>query len=321
MTSFFEPISLSATHIYHTALELSPLSSVVRKLYHHRRHTPFPRVAAGTLAAWYGGVHLPGTSKWGTFTWSPCGQFIATGTKETVKIWDPLSSELFSTLNKPNSVLTGKLAYSPDGHSLASVSVVSLVIWDIQTGGVAKEIGCGGIRGVSLVWSLDGRTVCAIFLDRGAETSYTVHVYDVASGVMSFPGTLQSSDRPHLWAHNTYFQVMTTERNGRTCTIRISKVGSVLAEIETFHIKSWKQRERDATDVSFSPTTYRILVEDDTQFHILDIQSSECLLEGIKHLNLGIHCFSSDGSLFGACSASGMYIWKYSSSSYILWKE
>ena len=28
-TKFFEPISVSAPHIYHSALELSPLSSVV----------------------------------------------------------------------------------------------------------------------------------------------------------------------------------------------------------------------------------------------------------------------------------------------------
>ena len=46
---FFEFIDVSATHVYHSALELSPLSSVVRKLYYHRRPTPFPRVVGATL--------------------------------------------------------------------------------------------------------------------------------------------------------------------------------------------------------------------------------------------------------------------------------
>ena len=30
--TFFEPISVSAIHIYHSALELSPLSSIVRQI-------------------------------------------------------------------------------------------------------------------------------------------------------------------------------------------------------------------------------------------------------------------------------------------------
>ncbi|KAF9645947.1 hypothetical protein BDM02DRAFT_3062746, partial [Thelephora ganbajun] len=33
VATFFEPISVSATHIYHSALELSPLSSIVRRRY------------------------------------------------------------------------------------------------------------------------------------------------------------------------------------------------------------------------------------------------------------------------------------------------
>ena len=36
VTKFFEPISVSAAYIYHSALELSPLSSIIRRLYYHR---------------------------------------------------------------------------------------------------------------------------------------------------------------------------------------------------------------------------------------------------------------------------------------------
>ena len=151
MTKFFEPINVSAAHIYHSALELSPLSSIVRRFYYRQRHSRLPRVVVGTPDAWNESVHLPGLSYYSSSTWSPCGRFIAARTRETVEIRDPLSSELLSTLPKSDVHHTGGLAYSPDGRSLASLSDTSLTIWDIQTGGVAREVGHGDTNNVSLV--------------------------------------------------------------------------------------------------------------------------------------------------------------------------
>jgi WD40 repeat protein len=156
MTKFFEPINVSATHIYHSALELSPLSSIVRRLYYHQRHTPYPRVVVGTPDSWDQSLALPYVGSIWILHWSPCGQFVAVQTEKAVEIRDPLSFELLSTLQptEPTSQLMGALAYSPDGHSLASLSNTSLIIWDIQTGGVAKEIPCDKTSGGSVVWSL-----------------------------------------------------------------------------------------------------------------------------------------------------------------------
>ena len=182
VTEFFEPINVSATHIYHSALELSPLSSIVQRLYHYRRHTPFPRVVAGTPSAWNGSTHLSGVDC-SSYTWSPCGRFVATGTGKTVEIRDPLSSELLSTLTKSDAHL---ITYSLDGCSLACLSNAILIIWDIQTGGVAKEIGCRG-NNVSLVWSSDGGTIGTILQDWDTDTNYTVRVYNVASGISLSP--------------------------------------------------------------------------------------------------------------------------------------
>ena len=139
VTKFFEPINIPAVHIYHSALELSPLSSIVRRLYYHRRHTPFPRVVAGIPDAWEEGIRLYAKHHYHAYTWSPCGRFIAAQTQETVEIRDPLSSELLSTLTQPKAGCTGRLAYSPDGYSLASLSNTSLTIWDVQTGGVTRD--------------------------------------------------------------------------------------------------------------------------------------------------------------------------------------
>ena len=332
VTKFFEPINVSAVHIYHSALELSPLSSIVRRLYYHQRPTPFPRVVAGIQDAWDECISLNAKPHYSTYTWSPCGRFIAARAQETVDIRDPLSSELLSTLIRPNASLTGQLAYSPDGHSLASHSSTSLIIWDIQTGGVAREIECGVFENVSLTWSLDQATICAIlsypgingilqFQDYNTEI-YIVHVYDVASGTTS-PSTLQSRFKPHLWAHSTSFRAITVEQGEQAITIDISEVGSVRTKVESFYVKPWDQCDKIG---SFSPTTRRISISNSirNQLRVLDVRKPECLLEvseGGKHFDSNSHCFSSDGSLFAASSFSGVHTWKYTSGRYTLWRE
>ena len=339
ITKFFEPINVSAVHIYHSALELSPLSSIVRRLYYHRRCTPFPRIVAGIPDGWEECIYLNQKLYYNAYTWSPCGQFVAARARETVDIWDPLSSELLSTLIQPNADLTGQLAYSPDGHSLASLSGTSLTIWDIQTGGVARKIECGAADNVSLTWSLDGAKICAIMqacqgraavvlqpLDYDADTDYVVHVYDVASGATLSSCTLQSEGKPHLWAHNTSFRVITVEQGDQAFTIDTFEVGPILTEVESFHVESLGECD---WVVSFSPITYRISISDSSrsQLCILDVRNSECLLEVLEVfeedeiLGFNSHCFSSDGSLFATSSSRGIHIWKYTSGSYALWRE
>ena len=132
VTRFFEPISVSATHIYHSALELSPASSNIRKLHYHRRPTPFPRVTAGILDSWNPSIAISGTdySSESSIAWSPCGQFVAIRTKEAVEIRDPLTFELLSTLQpaEPTPRLKGALAYSLDGRSFACASDTAIII-------------------------------------------------------------------------------------------------------------------------------------------------------------------------------------------------
>ena len=312
MTRFFEPINISATHIYHSALELSPLSSIIRRLYYRQRHIPFPRVVAGTPDIWIEQTHLTSEATH-TYTWSPCGQFIAIKTPKSVEIRHPLSSELLTTLTKSDVSLPGELAYSPDGHSLASISGASLIVWDIQTGGVAKKIECGGINNILLVWSLDGSEICTI------DDSYGVHVYYVASGTTFSPGILQSSDKPQLWAYDTSFWAMTTGFNNQVLTIKISKIGPILTKIESFHIKSWGTCNGIGT---FSPATYRVFVSVSSGLHILDVQNSECLLEIKGNYSVSNpHCFSPDGGLFAISSFEGLHIWEYVSSHYTLWRR
>ena len=321
VTKFFEPINVSATHIYHSALELSPLPSIIRRLYYHRHHTSLPRMIVGNEDSWDPWLVVSWDHDCDLCTWSPCGRFIATGSEKGVEIRDPLSFELFSTLmpTEPTQKCRGKLAYSMDGHSVASVFGTLLIIWDIQTGGVAKNKECWGGCNICLAWSLDGSTI-GIISSKSLKT-YTVYKYDLASGAMRFLGELPSGDEPHLWAHDASFRVMTTSRGHWSCTINIFEVGSVITEVKSFHIAS---QEFLFGVKSFSQTTYRISISGATcrthssSVFIFDARTSRCLLEG-KHLKL--HCFSPDGSLFAGISENAVHIWKYTSDDYTPWRE
>ena len=367
VTEFFEPINISATHIYHSALELSPLSSTVRRLYHHQQHTPLPRVVVGSWDSWDQGTAISGSSgeDYASYTWSPCGQFIATHAGkfgDLVEIRDGLTLGLLSTLAAPDgcliggptspsnehshtslteislstpttpsnhhmdapSYLIGGPTYSPDGRSLASLSYTSLIVWDVQTGGVTKQIEHSPGGDVSLVWSLDGGMVGSIFHDEDSDI-WTVHVCDVALGTTLSSTILPSIDKPHLWAHGTSFQVMITGRDSQGPTIDIFEVWSVLTKIESFQINlqtipHWVRSSHQDPFYqigSFSPTTYHISISMVNSFAILDIRSSECLLE--QEGSISSDSFSPNGSLFTACF-NCIRIWKHTHGYYTLWR-
>ena len=322
MTNFFEPIKASAAHIYHSALELSPLSSIVRRSYYHQRQIPFPKVVLGTPDSWDQCISISGSREF--YTWSACGRFVAARTKEIVEIWDALSSELLSTLTTftadsfltYDAFLTGQPTFSPDGRSLACTSNHSLIVWDIQTGGVAREIVYDVIYCSWLVWSLDGGTICIVGSDQNRPF---VWVCDVASGITTFPRGLESPCTSHLWVHNNTFWIMTAKWH-QGYIIDIYEVGSILTKIESFHLHV-EVRNKYIIQ-SFSPT-YRISTSchgrHETHHHILDIQNSEYLLKEVGEFNS--QCFSSDGNLFAASSGKTIHIWTYTSVCYTQWKE
>jgi WD40 repeat protein len=121
VTEFFEVISQSRAHIYHSALQLAPRSSVVWKLYHKQIISPVARVVTGIPASWdlctataTTGVHCT--------VFSPSGQFIAVGLRDRIEIRDLNTLERVSVLKHPgdSSSSPKSLAFSPDGHLLAS---------------------------------------------------------------------------------------------------------------------------------------------------------------------------------------------------------
>lgn len=332
MTKFFEPINASATHIYHSALELCPISSIIRKLYYHRcrRITHLPRVVIGTPGSWDQTVSISGKDcDYGFCTWSPCGRFVAALTGEVVEIRNQLTFELLTILqpSRTTARLWGPISYSPDGHSLACASDTVIIIWDIQTGGVVKEVR-RDIASISLVWSLDGRAIGTV----DYRDILTVHTHEISSGTTLPIGELRSRDKPYLWAYEKSFRIMTTsQRTGEDIIkIRVFEVGSTFVEIHSFSVKAadvwvddyWPSKGDTIYRPiigSFSPTTSRVSVSAGYALRIFEDQSPSYLLEEMGRFFS--HCFSSDGNLFAASKENGIRTWTYASGRYVVWRE
>lgn len=246
---------------------------------------------------------------------------MARWTNEAVEIRDPLTFGLLSTLLQPTkstSQSTGMLAYSLDGRSLACLTGTTIIVWDIQTGGVAREIQCDEPHGVPLVWSLDGRTIGVMHSSQGIDI-WSICRYDVTSGTPLSSITLQSQDTPHIWAHSETFCVLTTMWGEAACIINTFEVGSTLTKIGSFTIQF---REHGYRMQSFSPTTYRVSISscDNThQLLLLDFRNLECLLAEKK--NFEHHCFSSDASFFAASMWGDVHIWRYNGLHYMPWRQ
>ena len=124
VTEFFDVISQSAPHIYHSALLLAPKSSLVRKLYGHQIYSPGVRVVTGIPLSWDSSAATLGTTvDVHSAVWSPCGRFIAANLHDLeVGVWNSATLESVSDLRLPTmpvKVTPYSLAFSPNGHLLA----------------------------------------------------------------------------------------------------------------------------------------------------------------------------------------------------------
>lgn len=127
VTEFFEVISQSVPHIYQSALQFTPHSSVVWKLY-NQAHSSGVRVMKGISASWDSCKASIGYgSQVSGVTWSPCGQLIATVLGQQVQIQNASTLEIVTVL-KPSGVIVSHLSsptFAPDGCLLACI-VLSL---------------------------------------------------------------------------------------------------------------------------------------------------------------------------------------------------
>lgn len=189
-----------------------------------------------------------------------------------------------------------------DERSIACASDSCIIIWDIQTGGVAKELSCG-TSATLLVWSLDGRSICTICDGEGA---FSVDTHIVPAGTTFSRGRLRSDGNPHLWAHESSFCVITTSRSYLASTIEIFKVGYCLLKINSFRL-TWGVPSA-LPEITFSPTTSRISVCANLVLRVFGNWNSDCLLR--EEGSFFSQSFSSDRILFGSFKGNFVHVWQ-----------
>jgi len=198
VTGHFDLISASAPHIYHSALVMTPKTSILRKLYEvHAR--PSVRIAYGGLMSWgpnTATTTLPAAIE--VAAWSQCGTFIAIGQSDAtmVDILDSAFLRRLQTLEPPQGIPTShrSFVFSPGSRMLSCSSgsgyydrnrKLSLVSWDLQTGGVVSVIRWQqfgyALRGrPTITYSTDGKVVGVCYW---YEDSAVISIHDVISGV------------------------------------------------------------------------------------------------------------------------------------------
>jgi len=125
VTGFFEVISQSAPHIYHSALQLSPKLSIVQKLYGQHISSPVARVMTGVSALWDSCMASVGAvAGVSCAAWSPCGQSIVADFGGTIQVQDSTTLERTAGFKPPSYISQGGyspafLTFSPDGCMVA----------------------------------------------------------------------------------------------------------------------------------------------------------------------------------------------------------
>ena len=342
VTGFFEIISTSSPHIYHSGLVWTPETSIVWKLYgSHAR--PFTKIVHGLPVSWdsnIAAILLPFQIE--LAAWSPCNKFIAVGSNDTtvVAILDSATLQPLQSLEFPQETFTrpNALAFSPDSRTVTcscrSGPELSVVSWDIQTGSVVSTIKKQGLEDEyftnqpCILYSIDGKMVGVLYC---YQTTTIISIYDLVSGVYMhdvYHHQDTSSSHPlrlySIWTHGESIRFATAP--GGT-TINIWEVGfaagATCTKVETLSVPRdsikrdpfFKPITQVATPNKFLPASCR------DPFTIAQLMHGLLVWVGSDVGVVKDHqmTFSSDGRFF-ACSTAGseVYFWKMTSIGYTL---
>ncbi len=270
---------------------------------------------------------------------SPDGDTLASGSDDTVKLWDVNAMQETATLQAPHSY--GYVAFSPDGDTLAIDRSGSVTLWDVDS---REEMAAlrrhdHSINGIA--FSRNGRMLASAGADDTArlwdvkdrEETRTLHIEGFAVNAVAFsPGgsilaTASYMAEPlRLWDVRTGRQ--TAALHGHADNVRavaISPDGVILASgSDDGTVKLWDvhaRREITTLDdgrpregrsgavygVAFSPDgqTLAAAVRDRT-VHLWDVNAGQEVAALIGH-TYGVLsvAFSPDGETLASCGGDG----------------
>ncbi|KAF9787448.1 hypothetical protein BJ322DRAFT_1218157 [Thelephora terrestris] len=328
--TFFEVISVSTPHIYHTALPLSPQGSTVRKLY--KQHAcPLVRVVHGLPFSWKPIAATRPYKHLGSVTaWSPCNRFIAiTGHYDGahVKVIDAVTLKQLSTLKSPKhlGIYGGWLSFSPDSRLLTQCHEGRLISWDLQTGGplsVIPETVWSSYMDPSITYSVDGKMIavahCSVSHNKSAIFTYNllsrahVHSYIVQDGYFIEP----------IWTCGNYIQFATMKPGSITIweVEFSSESGPVEVVALLFPDKDVLSLDKAQLPrgLKFLPTHSRLAFTLQHKVMIWDAQHLQLLLNFTAKCEVLEASFSSNACFFMCKTREGVHIWKESPVGYLL---
>ena len=327
----FEIISASAPHIYHSAILLSPQTSIIRKLY--KTHaSPFVRIIQGLPVSWEPIVLAP--EPYATIVataWSPCSRFIAVSRSytNTTEILDSVTLERLTTFGLPHKAQW--ISFSSDSHLLTQVSSKwELTSWDLQTGGpvstIPSEPDMSGRECFSLTHSMDGKMVAVAYWDSSTTVTTGISTYDLSSKRRIYSHHVSEGRIvAPIWTLGEYVQFVTVKPGSITIwKVRFTSIFT-LVEVESLPAPDNTGRSGECL---FHPTLSRLAFASFRTGFIWDAQSSKLLLNFISNgqFACGDHpkrmSFSSDGHIFAYRTPNqGVHLWKESPTGYILQKS
>jgi WD40 repeat protein len=322
MIHFDDIIRTSAPHIYHSALPLSPQTSIVRQLYiSHAR--PLTRIVHGLPTSYPDTVVNALRPSIQTAVWSPCSKFIAVASRSefqmTIEILDGATLERLTIL-KCRLGWTQRLIFSPDSRLLTWFvdSPEELISWDLRTGVQLSVIPLEPVSSIKECFSLT-YSECGTMLgvvSSGDETP-TISVYNVLSG------TYRYSHRTggvfgEIWTHDECVRYATLEPE----FITIWEFGFA-SRHEPTQIESLSPpNDFSPLGLLAHPTLSRLAFINRIAVLVWDYRESRILLDFRGIRNSMMMSFSLDGHLF-VCEreAGSLGLWKESPVGYVLHGE
>ncbi|KAF9643640.1 hypothetical protein BDM02DRAFT_3272924 [Thelephora ganbajun] len=323
---FFEVISTSSTHIYHSALPLCPRQSIVRSMYEpHAR--PLARIVRGLPNSWESSTTVAGFPHPIRATvWSPCSRFIAISLGKVIEVLDAVTLKRVTTFYPP-AFQTLWLVFSPNTRLLTWYGgpPMEVISWDLQTGGlvssIALELPRGFIDCASVTYSTCGTMIAGLFY--GGST-FTIFICNVLFGTHIYSHSAEGQTLPEIWTHGECLRFATIDSGSIVAwEVRFASVHTP-TRVESppipgdFHSSQVFQ---------FHHTSSRLTFTTEDSIAVWDVQDSKFLLESTDFNRYMVRSmsFSSDGRLlvYGTTdphrtTSLGIHLWKESPTGYTL---
>ena len=327
--AFFEIINMSAPHIYHSALPLSPQTSIIREMY--KQHaSPFVKIVRGMPVSWETTAATAyiddGPSP---FAWSPCNRFIAVAKVGSVKVLDAVTLSSLGTFEY-FSCNRGSPYFSADSRCLMQLIEDRFISWDLQTGS-PRGVVSGSWKlsdPFSFTHSNDGKVIAFARKHPSLDGHYTLKcsfsTYDLHSRTYAEADHDLEGDIIYpIWTHDENFRFATVDRD----SIKIWQSPFTLkdppVEVESLPVSD---EIGDADSFLFLPALSRLAFTLRDSIQIWDAKASKCLLKSefeqestFDVTEPPYSSFSSDGRFFASENTAGeVHVWKESPTGYVI---